>query len=68
MSARAQEFIRDSISTAEFKTSPFWSGPRIAVEMESAFQNQDRQLIFKAWKLLQAYYLMKAFRLKSERL
>jgi asparagine synthase (glutamine-hydrolysing) len=68
MSARAQEFIRDSISTIEFRTSPFWSGSRIAVEMESAFQNQDRQLIFKAWKFLQASYLMQAFKSKSERL
>jgi hypothetical protein len=67
MSSRAQEFIRDSIDTIEFKTSPFWNGFLISTEMKTAFQEQDRDRIHLAWKFLQAMYLMKAFRSKSER-
>jgi hypothetical protein len=67
MSVRAQDFIRDSVDTSEFKTSSFWHGSLIATEMEKAFQDQDRDRIYKAWKFLQAFYLMKAFKSKSER-
>ncbi len=68
MSVQAQEFIRDSVETAEFKTSSFWNGSLISTEMEKAFQDQDLDRIYKAWKFLQAFYLIKAFKSKSERL
>lgn len=68
MSAKAQEFISDSVSSAEFKSSSFWDGTRIAAEMKTAFKNQDRNRIHKAWKFLQALYLMRAFRAKRERI
>ncbi|MFN8414014.1 MAG: asparagine synthase (glutamine-hydrolyzing) [Anaerolineales bacterium] len=62
MSSRGQEFIKDSVNSMEFKTSSFWNGSRVLDDLQSAFENQDRANIYSAWKLLQAMYLMQAFR------
>lgn len=65
MSARGQEFIADSISSSEFKSSPYWNGPYILKEMKLAFEKQDRRRIHKAWKYIQALHLMQAFRARN---
>jgi len=67
-SAKGQEFIANSINSIGFKTSAFWDGNRIGTEMKIAFQTQDRDQIYKAWKFAQAFYLMKAFKEKNGKL
>ena len=67
-SPRGHQFIRDSISSSEFKTNPFWDGPRIISDLESAFQAQDKPRIYKAWKLTQAQSLMRMFHEKTKRM
>jgi asparagine synthase (glutamine-hydrolysing) len=66
MSFRAQEFIRDTLNTSEFKSSNLWNAPYILADMETAFKLQDQVRIHKAWKLLQAFYLIKAFKTKAK--
>lgn len=67
-SPRGHQFIRDSISSLDFKSSPYWDGTRIALDLEPAFRNQDSSRIYKAWKLVQAQSLMRMFREKNERM
>ena len=66
-SPRGHEFIKDAVSSSDFKTSPFWNGTRITSDLETAFQTQDKTRIYMAWKLVQAQSLMRMFREKNER-
>ncbi len=61
MSPRSQEFIRDSLGMMEFQSSSFWNASTVRRDMEEAFNVQDREKIYAAWKLLQAFYLIRAF-------
>ena len=65
-SPRGHAFIRDSVSSSDFKTSSFWSAARVSSDLETAFQTKDNSNIHKAWKLVQVQSLMKMFREKSE--
>lgn len=64
-SLKGQEFIADSISSSEFKTSPFWNGPYIEKEVKAALASQDRHTIHKAWKYIQAMNLLQMFKEKN---
>lgn len=66
-SPRGHTFIRDSISSADFKSNPFWNGARIVSDLESAFEHHDKDRIYKAWKLVQAQSLLRMFREKNEK-
>jgi hypothetical protein len=61
MSVRGQEFISDVVHSDEFKKSPYWDGARIALELDAAFQVQDKNCIYTAWKYVQALCLIRAF-------
>lgn len=67
-SPRGHQFIRDSISSLDFKSSPYWNGTRITLDLEPAFRTHDSSRIYKAWKLVQAQSLMRMFREKNERM
>lgn len=60
-SPRGHQFIRDSVFSADFQTSPFWDGPRVKADLEAAFRSNDRLRIQKAWKLIQAQSLIRMF-------
>lgn len=64
-SPNGQKFIVDSISSIEFKSSPLWKGSYIVKEVESAINVQNRRLIHKAWKYVQAMYLLQMFKQKN---
>lgn len=66
-SIRGHQFIRDSVNSTDFKSSPFWNGTRIISDLETAFHTQDKTRIYKAWKLVQAQSLMRKFYEKNER-
>jgi asparagine synthase (glutamine-hydrolysing) len=66
-SPRGHAFIRDSISSVDFKSNPFWDGARINLDLETAFKNHDKDRIYKAWKLVQAQSLLRMFREKNEK-
>lgn len=67
-SPRGHAFIRDAVSSSDFKTSPYWNGTHITSDLDSAFQVQDKSRIHKAWKLIQAQSLLRMFHEKSERI
>jgi asparagine synthase (glutamine-hydrolysing) len=64
MSARAQEFILDSITCKDFAESSIWDGRQIVGEMEKAFRDMDTVRIHRAWKYVQAMCLMRSFHAK----
>ncbi len=64
-SPRAHQFIKDAVSSADFKSSPFWDGRRVSSDLESAFQTGDKNCIHKAWRLVQAQSLLNMFREKT---
>lgn len=67
-SPRGHQFIRDSISSSDFKSNPFWDGTRILSDLEPAFQTQDKTHIYNAWKLIQAQSLMRMFHETNKRM
>lgn len=66
MTPQAQKFILDSIASKDFQGSSIWNGAQIAREMTKAFKNLDTARIHRAWKYVQAMYLMQTFRLKRD--
>ncbi|MCE7859442.1 MAG: asparagine synthase (glutamine-hydrolyzing), partial [Chloroflexi bacterium CFX2] len=66
-SPRGHLFIKDAVSSADFKSSPFWDGKRVNFDLESAFQTGDKNRIHKAWRLVQAQSLLNMFREKTEK-
>lgn len=66
MTSQAQKFILDSIASKEFQESSIWNGAQIVREMAKAFKNLDTARIHRAWKYVQAMYLIQAFRLKHD--
>lgn len=67
-SPRGHQFIRDSVSASDFRSNPFWDGARINAELGTAIQTQDKNTIYKAWKLVQVQSLLQMFREKNERM
>jgi len=63
-SPRAQEFIRDSVASADFRASPIWHGERIRGELALATRRQDQARIHDVWTFVQAHSLMQAFQEK----
>jgi asparagine synthase (glutamine-hydrolysing) len=63
-SPKAQEFIRDVVSSTGFQTSGIWDGKRIGNELKSAMRQQDLTVIQKAWIYVQAMSLMDMFQQK----
>jgi hypothetical protein len=66
-SQRGHAFIRDAVSSADFKSSPLWHGKRVNLDLESAFQADDKTRIHKAWRLVQAQSLLNMFREMTEK-
>lgn len=66
MSAKAREFILDSIASKDFAESSIWNGRLISAEMEKAFRDSDTVRIHRAWKYTQAMYLMRSFHSKHQ--
>jgi len=65
-STKAQEFIRDVVTSANFRESSIWNGKRINLELEQAIQKQDFVPLKKAWTYVQAMTLMNLFREKRK--
>jgi len=65
-STRAREFILDAIGCSDFIESPIWNGRQIAAEMEPALRTADAGRIHRAWRFVQALYLMRAFHSKQQ--
>lgn len=63
-SARAQEFIRDVVCSAEFRESSIWNSRRVAEDLEIAIRDQDSETLHQAWIYIQAASLIKLFREK----
>ncbi|MBL8101264.1 MAG: asparagine synthase (glutamine-hydrolyzing) [Anaerolineales bacterium] len=66
-SPQGHQFIKDAISSSDFRFSSYWDGTRILPDLEHAFQVKDRTRIYKAWKLVQAQSLIQMFREKNKK-
>jgi asparagine synthase (glutamine-hydrolysing) len=64
-SPRAQEFIQDVVSSAEFRESTIWNGKLVAGDLARAIRDQDNETLHQAWIYVQAASLMRLFREKS---
>ena len=67
-SPRGHQFIRDAVLSLGFQSSPFWHGGRIRDNLEQAFREKNRTIIYKAWKFMQAQELMELFRKRKQKL
>jgi asparagine synthase (glutamine-hydrolysing) len=67
-SPKAQEFIRDAVSSLSFQGSGIWDGKRINTELEAAMRRQDLPVVQKAWIYVQAMTLMEMFQEKRKSL
>ena len=63
-SPKAQAFIRDVVTSADFRESSIWDGKRIGADLEQAMHTQDLTPIKKAWTYVQAESLINLFREK----
>jgi asparagine synthase (glutamine-hydrolysing) len=63
-SARALDFMREVIHSAEFQGCDIWDGKRVAQDLSVAIRNQDSDQIHQAWIYVQAMSLMRLFREK----
>ena len=64
-SPRAQAFMRDVISSAEFRESRIWDGRKVAADLGAAIRDQDNETLHQAWIYVQAASLMRLFREKQ---
>jgi asparagine synthetase B (glutamine-hydrolysing) len=64
-SSRAQAFIRDVVSSVEFRESSLWDGRKVAEDLEVAIRDQDNETLHQAWIYVQAASLMRLFREKQ---
>ena len=67
-SPRGHQFIRDSVSSQGFQSSPFWDGKRILSDLERAFKERNRPVIHRAWKFVQAQRLIELFQARKQSL
>ena len=66
-SPRGHQFIKDAVASSDFKSSPLWDGKRVNLDLEAAFRMQDKPIIHKVWKLIQAQTLSKMFNKNAEK-
>jgi asparagine synthase (glutamine-hydrolysing) len=63
-SARAQEFIREIVHSAEFREPSIWDGKKVAEDLEVAIHDQDNEILHQAWIYVQAASLIRLFQEK----
>jgi asparagine synthase (glutamine-hydrolysing) len=64
-SSPAQIFIRDVVSSAEFRESSIWDGRKVAEDLNVAILDQDNDTLHQAWIYVQAASLMRLFQEKQ---
>ncbi|HMS01022.1 MAG TPA: asparagine synthase (glutamine-hydrolyzing) [Anaerolineales bacterium] len=62
LAGKLETFLRDSVLSREFQESTIWNGRQIAMDVERAFRDNDFGVVDRAWKIIQAMTLIRAFK------